>query len=184
MSDFWGLSDGQQAKASDSIELEGGDLTPIPSGTQVLASIDEAKWDDKDGNEFISLRWAVLRPEEYKNRKVFQKLWVMGNNPQQNDPQKRKAQGDKAKKMLAVIDTNAGGKLLAGGKPSDADLQINLIGKPMAIKLGVWEMTGSQGDKMSGNWIQAVAPKDAGVKAAPVTQAPAQSSVEDDSIPF
>lgn len=179
MSDFWGLSDGEQVKSGGEFEQAGGSMTPIPDGTQVLAAIDEAKWDDKDGNDYISLRWTVLKPDTYKNRKVFQKLWVMGNNPNHKDPKK---QGDTAKKMLAAIDTNCGGNLLAGGKPTDGDLQSNLIGKPMVVKLGVWEMQGAMGDTMSGNWVQMVAPKEKGVAETP--KAAAQSAAIDDEIPF
>lgn len=182
MSDFWGLSDGDSVKATTSYQLEGGSIEPMPDGTQVMASIDEARWDDKDGAEFISLRWTVLKPDTYKNRKVFQKLWVMGNNPNQSDPTKAKAQGDKAKRMLGAIDGNCGGKLMAGGgKPSDMDLQTSLIAKPMIVKLAVWEMTGSKGDKMNGNWVQAVSPKESGVVEVPKKAA---DPVDDDSIPF
>lgn len=186
MSDFWGLSDGEQVKATSEYEQAGGTMQPIPDGTQVLAAIDEAKWDSKDDNEYISLRWSVLKPDAYKNRKVFQKLWVLGNNPQQTDAEKRKKQGDNAKKMLAAIDTNCGGNLLSGGKPTDSALQSNLLSKPMIVKLGVWEMKGSMGDTMSGNWVQMVAPKEKGVSEAPVQQrqAMAQASAMDDEIPF
>lgn len=184
MSDFWGLSDGDTAKSSSSFDAGGGSMEPIPDGTQVMAMIDEAKWDSKDECGYISLRWTTLKPEQYKNRKFFQKLWVMGNNPNQKDPDKRKKQGDKAKQMLAAIDTNAGGKLLEnGGKPGDGDLQSALIGKPMVAKLGVWEMEGSQGDRMSGNWVQAVSPKDGAAVEKPVEQAK-PDPVEADEIPF
>ena len=179
MSYFWGLSDGESVKATGEYESAGGNMEPIPDGTQVMAAIDEAKWDDRDGAEFISLRWTVLKPETYKNRKVFQKLWVLGNNPQHKAPAK---QGDTAKKMLAAIDANCGGNLLTGGKPTDHDLQANLIGKPMVVKLGVWEMEGSMGDKMSGNWVQAVAPKEKGVTHSAPKQAAKQEL--DDDIPF
>lgn len=183
MSDFWGLSDGDTVKATSDFDAGGGSMEPIPDGTQVLAMIDEAKWDIKEECEYISLRWTTLKPDQYKNRKFFQKLWVMGNNPNQQDSEKRKKQGDKAKQMLAAIDTNAGGKLLANeGKPGDSDLQSGLIGKPMVVKLGVWEMTGSTGDKMSGNWVQAVAAKDgASVEAQPKQVKTAEI---DDEIPF
>lgn len=184
MSDFWGLSDGDSVKSGASYQMEGGNISPIPDGTQVLAALDETKWDSKDGNEYISLRWSVLRPETYKNRKVFQKLWVLGNNPNQSDPVKAKAQGDKAKRMLAAIDTNCGGKLLSGGgKPSDMDLQSSLLGKPMVIKLAVWEMEGTTGDKMTGNWVQGVSAKETGI-AEPKPQVKKPDPVEDDSIPF
>jgi hypothetical protein len=147
--------------------------------------IDEAKWDSRDEAEYISLRWTTLKPEQYKNRKFFQKLWVFGNNPNQADEAKRKKQGDKAKQMLAAIDTNAGGKLLEqSGKPEDSHLQSSLIGKPMVVKLGVWEMKGSMGDSMSGNWVQAVAAKDSANVEAQPTQQPKPDSVDSDEIPF
>lgn len=188
MSDFWGLSDGGSIAPSSSFEIDGGGpMDPIPDGTQVLASIDEAKWDTKDEAEYISLRWTVMKPETYKNRKVFQKLWVLGNNPQQKDKSKAQAQGDKAKRMLAAIDTNAGGKLMAaGGKPTDTGLQSALIGKPMIVKLGVWEMSGSMGDKMVGNWVQMVASREiAQVHEAPKqAQRKVSNDVDEDSIPF
>lgn len=185
MSDFWGLSDGDTVQATTSYESAGGSIEPIPDGTQVLASIDEAKWDSRDGEEYISLRWAVLQPDTYKNRKVFQKLWVLGNNPAQSDMDKRKKQGDNAKKMLAAIDTNAGGKLLAkGGKPTDTDLQSSLMGKPMILRLAVWEMTGSDGATMNGNWVQQVAAKSVGnVQEAPKPVAQ-NNSLDGDEIPF
>jgi hypothetical protein len=184
MSDFWGLSDGDSVKAGASYQMEGGSMEPIPDGTQVLAALDEAKWDSKEDNEYISLRWSVLKPDTYKNRKVFQKLWVMGNNPNQSDPAKKKAQGDKAKRMLAAIDTNCGGKLLAGnGKPSDMDLQSALLSKPMVVKLAVWEMTDATGGKMNGNWVQGVSAKENGVTEVK-PQVKAADPVDEDSIPF
>jgi hypothetical protein len=184
MSDFWGLSDGDTVQATTSYESAGGSIEPIPDGTQVLASIDEAKWDSRDGEEYISLRWTVLQPDTYKNRKVFQKLWVLGNNPAKTDMEQRKKQGDNAKKMLAAIDTNAGGKLLAkGGKPTDTDLQSSLMGKPMILRLGVYDMPGNDGGRITGNWVQQVAAKSGGnVQEAP--KPVAQKESEEDFIPF
>lgn len=185
MSDFWGLSDGDTAKAVTSFDAGGGSMDPIPDGTQVLAMIDEVKWDSKDEAEYISLRWTALKPEQYKNRKFFQKLWVMGNNPNQLDVEKRKKQGDKAKMMLAAIDTNAGGKLLENnGRPTDSDLQSHLINKPMIARLGVWEMSGADGSRMSGNWVQQVAAKDSANVESPAPAAAAADTASSDEIPF
>lgn len=148
---FWNLSDSNdKIDTSGSFESGGGNIEPIPSNTQVKAAIDEAKWDDYDGDQFISLRWVVLAPAEYKNRKVFQKVRVL-------DPDSKKA--DKAKKMLAAIATNAGGGLLkASGKPNDADLQKHLLQKPMALLLQVWEIEKDDGSVINGNWISQVSP--------------------------
>ena len=68
---FWDINE----EVSDKFEISGGDgFSVIPANTQCLAVIDECKWDqDREGNRYISLRWSVLAPAEYKNRKLFQK---------------------------------------------------------------------------------------------------------------
>lgn len=186
---FWELSDNTTVSASTEYEAPSGG-EPISDNTDVMAYPDEAKWDDKDGAEYISIRWRVAKPDAYKNRVVFQKMWVLGNNPQQKDPEKRKKQGDNAKRMLAAIDANAGGELMqVQGRPSDEDLQRCLMNKMMVVKLKLWEMEGSNGEKMSGNWVCAVSPKSKGVSEGPVqTQSgggnPNAVRDLDDSIPF
>ena len=169
MSDFWNLSDGEDASTSTNGEFDagGGNMEPIPPETSVLAAIDEAKWDkDQQGNRFISLRWTVLAPEEYDNRKVFQKLWVLDADPRAK-ADKVAAKRDKAKRMLAAIDTNAGGKLLAKPvMPTDEALTLHLTNKPMVVKVMLWSMRDSQtGEMMRGNWIGAVAPKTSAVSS-------------------
>jgi len=185
---FWDLSDGETVKAETEYEApQGGDMSPMPDNTDVMVYCDEAKWDEKEGNEYVSLRWRVAKPEAYKNRVVFQKLWVIGNNPQQSDADKRKKQGDNAKRMLAAIDANTGGGLLAlEGRPKDEDLQSNLMNKMIIAKLKVWEMTGSDGKPMSGNWICAVSPKTKGVSedVKPVENKAAATVDDDTDIPF
>lgn len=186
---FWDLSTGETTKAETDYEAPSGGGV-IPDDTDVMAFVDECKWDDKDGNRYISLRWRVAKPDAYKNRVVFQKLWVMGNNPAQKDPEKRKKQGDNAKRMLAAIDANAGGELMTiNGIPSDEDLQRCLMQKMMVIKLKVWEMTGNDGAKMDGNWVCAVSPKSKGVaEVAAATPKSASkmtaAAIDDDEIPF
>lgn len=154
--------------STGTVETGGGDMTPIPAKTQVKAAIDEAKWDSYDGDEYISLRWTVLAPADYKNRKIFQKVRV-------NDPTK----GEKAKKMLGAIAVNAGGGLLkTTGQPTDSDLQKHLLNKPMALLLQVWKIKPEDGsDEMTGNWISSVSPLKA--KADP-TPAPVVEDIEDD----
>jgi hypothetical protein len=142
--------------STGTVETGGGDMTPIPAKTQVKAAIDEAKWDAYEGDEYISLRWTVLAPAEFKNRKIFQKIRV-------NDP----AKAEKAKKMLGAIAVNAGGGLLkTAGEPTDSDLQKHLLNKPMALLLQVWKIKPDDGgDEITGNWISSVSPLKA--KAAP-----------------
>lgn len=200
MADFWGLSDGGTA-TDTATEYEipgGGNFDPIPDGSSVLAMVDEAKWDNNNEAKFISLRWTILSPDEYKNRKVFHKLWVTDDDPNAKDANKAAKKRDKARRMLAAIDANAGGKLTAKpGQPTDEDLMRCLTNKPMIIRLMIWEMPDreSPGSVISGNWVSAVAPKSKGidVKAPPPARAnnvqrpKAQGNVDmydGDTIPF
>lgn len=182
MSDFWNLSDGEDVKETAStgeFDAGGGNLLPIPGETNVLAAIDEAKWDkDQQDNRFISLRWTVLAPDDYKNRKVYQKLWVTDADPR-TKPDKIEAKRDKAKKMLGAIDHNCGGKLLAKGVlPTDESLTSALTNKPMVVKVMVWEMKNpATGEVGRGNWIGAVAPRTA-PQSTPEEIAKAQAALE------
>jgi len=150
---FWQKQDGSAVENTTSFEMGGGDIKPIPNNTALIAAIEEAKWDSYEGVSYISLKWRVMRPAEYANRVIFQKLHVF-------DPKK----GDKAKQMLMAIDANCGGKLARlNDAPEDHDLMTALIGKPMAAKVQVWEINGKEG-----NWISAVSP----AKAQAPQQAP------------
>lgn len=173
---FWNLSDGEDAaKTGAEYEIPGGNMDPIPAGSSVLAMVDEAKWatTQNDAEEYISLRWTVLAPEEYKNRKVFHKLWVTDHDPNAKDHAKAVAKTDKARKMLAAIDANAGGRLTAkDARPSDDDLARALQDRPMVITLGVWESNQPGGS--GGNWVMAVAPKNKALKIG--DKAPAKKS--------
>lgn len=184
MSNFWDLNEGGSATGNGEFEMGGGDMTPIPSNTGCIAAIEEAKWDEYEGDRFISLKWRVMKPDEYAKRVIFQKVKVFGTS-KDKDP---KATADKAKRMLAAIDANAGGKLMkVQGEPSDMDLMSSLVGKTMAIKLQVWEME-INGEEKSGNWVSAVAPaKGAAEKLKPEPKPePQPEPVDDfdDNIPF
>lgn len=161
---FWDLSDGDTAaNTGKEYEVATGNMDPIPAGSSVLAMIDEIKWDKKPtGEEFISARWTVIAPEEYKNRKVFHKLWVTDLDPSAKDEATGIKKRDKARKMLAAIDANAGGKLTQkSGKPNDDDL-LSLANKPMVTTMMTWSMPDTRnGGMMHGNWVSAVAPKGA-----------------------
>lgn len=165
---FWDLNDGGNAADTGS-EYEvpgGGNFDPIPDGSSVLALIDEAVWDQRTEAEYISLRWSILAPEEYKNRKVFQKLWVTDLDPNAQSNDKALKKRDRARRMLAAIDANAGGGLTKDpGVPTDEALQANLMNRPMVIRLGLWSMPDRNagappGAVIEGNWVQAVAPSD------------------------
>lgn len=149
---FWDLSTGS-IENTGSFDMGGGDMEPIPANTQCLAMIDEAKWDEKEGSSYISLRWTIIQPVEYKNRKVYQKLWVADPDPSAKDPVKKR---DKAIQMLAAIDQNAsGGKLMAlGEKPTDMSMSQCLSSKPMLIQVMQWKI-----DDKVGNWVGKVQKK-------------------------
>ena len=169
---FWQLSTGKNAGDTDgTFEMSGGELEPIPNGTNVLASIEEAKWDNKDGNHYVSLRWSVLAPAEYKNRKLFQKLWIKDHDPRAKDPVKKK---DTAMSMFAAIDKNAGGKIVQREEePTDEVLTKNLCNKTMVALVMLWEMNNEQtGEKMRGNWIKKVTSRTGGEQISAANPSP------------
>lgn len=140
---FFNTSDGKVIESDGEFD-SGGDITPIPAKTRLKALIDDVSWSEDEGERYINIRWSVLEPEEYKNRKVFQKVKVL------NDDSKK---ADKAKRMLAAIDKNAGGNLVKLERvPTEEDLQINLLNKMMLIQVMLWKTD----DGKYGNWINAV----------------------------
>lgn len=179
--DFWGLSEGGSAteNTTGSFDVGGGNMQPIPSGTNVLAAIDEAKWDASGRAKYISLRWSVLQPEEFENRKVFQKLWVSDPDPR-GDIGKAAAKRDKAKLMLAAIDSNAGGKLLAKPvMPTDEAMTLHLTNKPMIVEVMLWEMQDAMTGEMNrGNWVKRVESKATGKVSSPSEIAKSKAEME------
>lgn len=149
---FWKTTAGTPVQTTGAMEMGGGDIAPIPAGTKVKAIVTEVKWDvssDRDvqnnlGNRFINVRWDVI-DGEYKKRVIFQKIRV-----EAQDGEKR----DKNMQMLAAIDFNAGGKLMASGEePTDMSMTKALCNVPMILQLQVWEL---EDKSRSGNWVQAV----------------------------
>jgi hypothetical protein len=189
MMGFWDLSDGETAaNTGTEYEVPSGNMDPIPAGSSVLAMIDECKWEMKPtGEEFISARWTVLAPEQYKNRKVFHKMWVLDMDPSAKDEASGLKKRDKARKMLAAIDANTGGKLTAKpGRPTNDDL-LSLTNKPMVCTMMIWSMPDTRnGGMMHGNWVSAVASKGAkdihvaDAKPLPTGGGPAASGSRDD----
>jgi hypothetical protein len=162
---FFVTSDNKAIEKGNTFEMGGGNFEPIPSNTQLKSMIDEAKWDEYDGDRYISLRWTVLEGE-FTNRKIYQKVKVNDADPKKKDRQLN---------MLAAIDSNAGGALMAAGvEPDDMALSINLMNKPMAICVDVWEI-----NSKTGNWVKAVSP----LKNA-TAPASAPRTDFDETIPF
>ena len=183
---FWNLSDNSSAtqNATGAFEAGGGDLPPIPANTQLNAMIEEASWDEYEGNRHIKLKWRVLGGE-YAKRVIYHKIHVFGN-PTAKDV---KANADKAKRMLAAIDANAGGQLMqVQAEPSDMDLARCLANKMMTIMVQVWSIE-SNGEKKTGNWVSAVSPRSQGAapsqaQAQKPAAAPAAVDAFEDDIPF
>lgn len=163
-------------------ESGGGDLAPIPKGTSVLAVAEEATNAEYQGDRYINVKWRISKPEEYSNRVIYQKIRVYDTDT---------AKAERAKRMLAAIATNAGGKLFQAmqqaqeSEPSDMSLT-HIAHKPMVLKLDVWELDGK-----TGNWVQAVSPyaRQAAQQPAPAPapvapQAPTGAPTFEDDIPF
>lgn len=168
---FWQTSEGKSATDTTG-KFESGSVALIPENTTCLAMITEANIAEYQGDEYINLAWTVNKPDAYKNRKVFQKVRVFDA-----DTKKR----DKALNMLAAIDKNAGGVLAQfNAAPTNVTL-LQIMNKPMLIKVMVWEIN----DK-KGNWVAAVSPRST-EEPVPV-QAPKAKPVDDDAfdpdIPF
>lgn len=173
---FWNLSNNENAAdTGNQFDIPGGNMDPIPAGSSVLAEVDQIKWTSKEDNghrgpEYVEARWNILAPEEYKGRKIFHKIWVGDHDPDvlsKEDGRKKAAQKkDKALRMLAAMDANAGGRLTQNaGMPNNDQLQVALIGKPMVITLDTWDNqnTGEPG----GNWVRGVADKSKELHIAP-----------------
>ncbi len=189
---FWNTSTGEDVSKTATTEFDaGGDFELIPDGSSVLAAVSDVGWEkDKSFNEYINVKWKVLAPESLAGRVVWQKIWA--KDPEPNALKKgtdaANAKRDKAIRMLAAIDANAGGKLGAsGGEPTSDQLMIALVGKPMVITVKVWEMDTADGKKQ-GNWVAAVNPKSKELKIGKAPDAPASngSFKKDlgDEIPF
>lgn len=173
-----------------SFSMGGDDFAPIPKDTRVLAVCEEAKISEYQGDRYINLKWGIAQPKEYANRKIFQKVQVFATGATKRD---------KALRMLAAIDANAGGKLAKENKePTDQSLSAALTNRPMVLKLGVWEIKkdrdGSElpeSEWKSGNWVQEVSAKQGNAQApapkaapAPAPRATGGFDDMDDDIPF
>jgi hypothetical protein len=171
-------SDGSKVKSSKEFE-SGGDFTLIPDNTDLLVCLEKAEWAepgdfDKDaGPRLVNIKWNVISPPQYANRKVFQKI-----KPFHDKSEK----ADKAKEMLAAIDANAGGKLAAlETLPTDEDFARALSNKLMVIKMGVYGPSKNNPNIKPGNWVKAVSPRKSGEEKK---QTAPKVEPMDDDIPF
>ena len=192
---FWDLSDGKTAvDTPKDYEAAGGGsdgFEPIPEKSSVLAIIDQAKWTENDGAKYIELRWTIMGPDEFKNRKVFHKVWVTDLEPRTlKEKGEAKAIGkrDNARRMLAGIDAIAGGNLTRTGvDPTEETMMMHIANRPMVITLEVATFTRQNGEPGAVNWVRRVQTADSTVHitSAPTPKASAPSTPDmDDEIPF
>lgn len=197
---FWSLSDGENAaETGKEYDAGGGNFDVIPKGTSVLAMVSDVAWKAvfNRSEQFVNVKWNILKPEVYANRVIFQKLYISDDDP--NTPaDKMAAKRDKHKRLLMAIDANSKGKLAKmTSKPDDDDLALALTSAQMVLTLGVWDKEESGQKVPGGNWVMKVAPKSAGVSevakpaARPVASRPTggghsnafDADLEDD-VPF
>lgn len=174
---FFNLSDGSSAKDVGTSYAASTSLPPIPKNTVVTAVIDKVEWAEYGGERYVSVRWGVLKPSEYENRKLFQKVRVYNPKPET---------ADKAKRMLGAICANAGApglKLLElGREPSAEELEIALSNKIMNLTLDVWTIKPEDGgEAKTGNWVRAVDPRG---NAAPAAKPAPKPAIADEDIDF
>ena len=181
--DFWS----EDNESTGEVSLGGGNFETIPDGTKCKAHIEEIEWASYDPTDenvpYIKNRWNIELPSDFENRKIFQNIHLYGEDPSKKgyDPDKQETKMKNARTMFWAIDKNCGGKLAAlRRKPKTEELQRYLIGKPMLITLGVWEIN----DK-SGNWIRKVEPLTSGnvPQQAAKRNEPIADDTDDD-IPF
>lgn len=192
---FWALTDGENAaETGKEYDAGGGNFDVIPKGTSVLAMVHDVSWKSvyQRDEQFVNVKWSVLKPEAYQNRVIFQKLFISDDDP--NTPaDKMNAKRDKHKRLLMAIDANAKGKLAKmTSKPDDDDLALALTSAQMVLTLGVWDKDDNGTKVPGGNWVMKVAPKTAGVSEVEKPKARATGGGHsnsfdadlDDDVPF
>lgn len=193
---FWEDEEGEEIQQQESFESKGGDdFEVIPAKTRALAEIESVTIESYKGApeiiEYINIQWTLMKPEIYQNRRIFQKIRIMGDDPTQKSYKEEK-QPEKirnAKMMLAAIDKICTGGKLFGLKrmPTEEELQKYLVGKSAEIYLMVYKLD----DGKEGNWVHSVfapsgnvsAPSKAATKKAAPKPASGFDDMDDD-IPF
>lgn len=177
---FWEDEEGEEIQQQESFESKGGDdFEVIPAKTRALAEIESVtieSYKDAAEIEYINVQWTLMKPEIYQNRRIFQKIRIMGDDPTQKSYKEDK-QAEKirnAKLMLAAID-----KICTGGKlfslkrmPTEEELQKYLVGKTAEIYLMVYKI----GD-MKGNWVHSVFAPNGNVSAPRKSTTAAKNAV-------
>lgn len=184
MSGLWG-DDEVEVPANGEFSPGGGDFELIPANTRVLFEIEAITMEEPNNfndTEYVNIRWSILKPEIYGNRKVFQKIRVFDK-----DKEKRM----KARKMLAVIDVNADSRLTKYAEKhkktleefTTEDLTLCLVGKSMSGVIMVWKDNETKEPK--GNWVSTIGPaSSAKVTESAKPAAKKSKDIDDSDVPF
>lgn len=169
---FWDIN--PQEVTGEYVQDGGGSFDPIPNDTNVMGFIDQIGWATgrTDGSCPIEYRINVVKPEAYKNRKLFFKFWIKGDNPQK-EGEKQKKEGATAARKFYNIDAQFGGELLKlRREPTDEDMQRHMMNKMCVFKIGMYDMPKSDGsgERNKGNYLMGVCAKGADVPETPAPQ--------------
>ena len=152
-----------QAPADGNFDMGNACFANIPDGTKATAVIEAAQWETFTNQDtgveqtFIKATWSIVEGE-FTARKVFQKMHVQDQDT---------AKAQRALQMLAAIDANAGGKIMAAGTmPDDMMLGVSITNVPMVITIAEWSIGGK-----TGNYVSAVSRAQVPVQAMSQGQA-------------
>lgn len=173
MSGLWG-DDEVEVPANGEFSSGGGDFELLPEGTRVLFEVEQAEIRQYEDIDNISLRWSVLQPELYKNRKIFQNVYVFAD-----DKEKRM----KARKMLAAIDVNADNRLTKYAEKKKISLN-EFTTEDLTICLVGQSMTGTIGKYKDKNIVRGISPANSAKIKEPTKTAPKKEIDEDEDLPF
>lgn len=189
----WTTSYEDFQKSGGKYQAGGSDIDLIPDNTDLVAVIDEVTRDCYNGVNTIKMRFTVLEPEAYSNRKVWKSLYMFEHSTFVLEKQGVEAAERKKKKdtaMFEAIDFNAGGECRSSGcEPEELtteQLQGALMDKRMLLKMGI--VTDKHDPNKKTQYIKAVAPAakyhEAGDKPQSAKPAVRQPVNIGDDVPF
>ena len=136
------------------------EMSTIPDGTTAMAVIDDASWNEYQGEQKIRLKWLITGGE-HDGRTVVQNLKAKDS---------KEAVLAKAMEMIAFLNNRTNRKMPNSRYPSDEELASSLIGVKAAIKISIWENTNG-----TGNYVAALGDQLASFESTPGPK-PAQSA--------
>ena len=144
----WGLSSGGTLQGTSSFDGD-SNFAPIPDDTMLHVMIEEALWDEYEGERKVKIKWRVMGTvghnpttgkDPFANRVVFDNVRIFHNE---------NSKADRHKHRFASIVFNCNATDLLQ-KPLEAITDVDLMKlntKAMLIKVGVFNER---------NWVKAV----------------------------